>query len=340
MDSFNRLIEQHNIDRVYRLPLVDYERPKQFASAATSHLEYDLRSKYPQAKCLLMLVKSYQGFKMRSTNQDASEQKQPTLSAYYIASNSLYHAGKEIIEQLESHGNFAEKVDIPIKTAFLTANIGQLGRNSLLAIDELGSRFCAQAIVTDAFEAEMIENCIQSKNDCEGCKRCIQACPVGAIDEKGLGTKKCMRTYMDGQAMPQWVMERIPTLLGCEICQQVCLRNANIPAIDEPINIEALFTFENIFEMNAEKKKEIVQYVGKNMLSGGRLRAQALCIAKKMGIEDLPKIIENLGKHNASFSECETKAIQFVSTNIEKTDSLLADISNSSKMFKQFARHL
>lgn len=107
------------------------------------------------------------------------------------------------------------------------AGVGWVGKHSLTIHREEGSWLWLGEVLTRAelaFDAPATDHC-------GTCRRCIDACPTGAILEnlRAVDSRKCL---------PYWNIEQrgeIPAelhrpmgdwLLGCDICQEVCPWNA------------------------------------------------------------------------------------------------------------------
>ncbi|MDO4573404.1 MAG: 4Fe-4S double cluster binding domain-containing protein, partial [Clostridia bacterium] len=123
---------------------------------------------------------------------------------------------------------------------------------------------------------------------CADCGRCQRACPAEAIDETGYHFQKCLRAHMGKERMPDWVMEKMRSMLGCDICQQVCPCNAGlecVPAMPEAFSLERLLKNDI---------REALELVGFNQKSGGRLLAHAAVLAANLNRYDLLPLLEPL----------------------------------------------
>ena len=125
------------------------------------------------------------------------------------------------------------------------AGIGFLGRNHQLIIPQAGSMFFLGEIVTtalsDHYDAPM-------ENRCGTCRRCIDACPTGALTLDACSmfdSKRCLsyQTIENREAIDKAVKPKLGlSIYGCDRCQQVCPWNrfAQPTAIPEFQPSEAL----------------------------------------------------------------------------------------------------
>jgi len=107
------------------------------------------------------------------------------------------------------------------------AGLGAVGKNTLLIQRGVGSYILLGEIITTL---EIAPNEPAPPDPCGSCTRCIDACPTGAIVERGwlVDATKCIsyltiehRGTIDPkyhEAMGDWVF-------GCDICQEVCPHN-------------------------------------------------------------------------------------------------------------------
>lgn len=112
----------------------------------------------------------------------------------------------------------------------LEAGIGFVGRNSMLIVPSgnAGSRvFLAEIITTASIIPDSPS--IVAGDPCEGCDRCLRACPGGAIDSGGVDARRCYSyNTIENRAeeLPESVDLRGRRIYGCDICQDVCPYNS------------------------------------------------------------------------------------------------------------------
>ena len=82
---------------------------------------------------------------------------------------------------------------ISLKHAAELAGIGRINRNYLLTNPQYGNLLWLSAVLTDA--ALIPDNKAQYKT-CDNCNKCVEKCPVGALDDPALfGNKKCDKFF-------------------------------------------------------------------------------------------------------------------------------------------------
>ena len=112
------------------------------------------------------------------------------------------------------------------------AGLGWIGKNTLLLNKTYGSFLFLGEILTDAdltFDTPV-------ENLCKTCTACLEACPVGALEEPGLlNATKCISylTLEHRSPLPEKT-ELHGYLAGCDLCQTVCPYNQKAPSGREP----------------------------------------------------------------------------------------------------------
>lgn len=237
---------------------------------------------FPWASCILLLIRAYQPIKQEFR-----------LPGYYIASNAGYHAANALSKELIARGYRSERLEVPLPALVTQAGLGTLCKNALLDIANFGTRTALFTLVTNACVPQA--KVPSPPSSCGSCTICVNACPVGAIDPKsGLNAQKCLRTYMENAPMPDWVMDKLPGFLGCELCQYACPRNRHIAPQEPAQDVLKAFDIPALLHGEQSVAKELV---GKNMCSGGRLIAQASVLAAQAGKKVLLPDLQSLAAH-------------------------------------------
>lgn len=108
------------------------------------------------------------------------------------------------------------------------AGIGWVGKHSLLINREEGSWFWLGEVIT----AADLAHDAPGTDHCGKCRRCVDACPTGAIleDLHAVDSRKCL-SYWNiehrGPIPPEMHQRMGNWLVGCDICQEVCPWNAH-----------------------------------------------------------------------------------------------------------------
>ena len=167
--------------------------------------------------------------------------EEPTLSAYYLASQTLYESVR---------ANCARPAfRLPLKPILAGYGIGRRGRNGLVAIEGLGTCFAVEAAWSGeeapprawTEEPPLDETCVD-------CGLCLRACPAGALDGAGyVDTARCLRALAAKNAppMPEEAMALTGnSLWGCDLCQRSCPRNAAICPVPMPEEVRAAISLD------------------------------------------------------------------------------------------------
>jgi len=114
------------------------------------------------------------------------------------------------------------------------AGVGWIGRNAMLIHPRLGSHLLLGEVLLTA----EVEPDATLRDACGSCRRCVDACPTGAIVEgRVVDSRRCIayHTIESREAIPPEVAERMGNrVFGCDICQEVCPFNRNEAPAREP----------------------------------------------------------------------------------------------------------
>lgn len=114
------------------------------------------------------------------------------------------------------------------------AGIGWQGRNCQLILPGAGSYFVLGELLlrlpADVYDTPMSPHC-------GTCRRCIEACPAGALDDDGLDARRCLSclTIEHRGPLPDGLGRQMGrSIYGCDRCAEVCPHNRFARPTDVP----------------------------------------------------------------------------------------------------------
>lgn len=127
----------------------------------------------------------------------------------------------------EAQGNlFVDSGPLPERELARRAGIGWVGRHGCLIHPRYGSRIVLGEILTTL----ALPPTSPVAGDCGACRRCLDACPTGALVTPGIiDVRRCLSylTIEHGGAISRALREQQGTrLFGCDACQDACPYNA------------------------------------------------------------------------------------------------------------------
>lgn len=130
-----------------------------------------------------------------------------------------------------SAGAYADTGALNERLLAKLSGIAFIGRNQMAISKRLGSYFFIGYVITNC----EIESDEPDTSKCALCGKCVSACPLGALDED-FNEQKCLSyiTQKKGELSENEIsaMKKAGTIWGCDICQEVCPHNEDIPATD------------------------------------------------------------------------------------------------------------
>ena len=123
------------------------------------------------------------------------------------------------------------------------AGLGRIGKNTMLIHPQLGSTFFLAALLsTEDWEADTPTN---RPDPCNDCRRCLDACPTGALLEPyTLDARRCLNYWtieQRGEIPPDIAAKLGDRFFGCDTCQDVCPWNRSEPSTNgvDPRSLDA-----------------------------------------------------------------------------------------------------
>ena len=223
------------------------------------------------------------------------EHKDPSnLSRYTWATD--YHLVineylKKLIEKLQiinTDAQFSIHCDTsPLADRYMAylAGLGFYGKNNCFISPKWGSYVVIGTILT-TLELEPDTPLTQS---CMGCNRCITACLGQCLghDEFKFDTCKSYLTQKKGEltSEEEHIIAKTPLVFGCDVCQEVCPHNKDIPTTPIP-EFQSVEPYIDIDELDSLTNKEFKAKYGPRAFSwrGKKIlmRNQEIIESKKM----------------------------------------------------------
>lgn len=144
------------------------------------------------------------------------------------------------------------------------AGLGFIGQNRTLIIPGKGS-YCFLGVL--AVDMDLQEEHHDMPTSCGNCKRCLMACPTGALTVDGIDCRRCL-SYLTieyrGAISPNFIGKLGNRIYGCDTCQQACPHNRNAEptseaAFDLPAPIAA-FTRDDWHSLTPERYRELFKH--------------------------------------------------------------------------------
>ena len=180
---------------------------------------------------------------LSSYSRGYDEGAKTKIASYALARD--YHVTiKELLtrlaEQLKAHSPqlryraFTDSAPLAEKSYAVRAGLGWIGRNSLLVTPHHGSMLHLGELVIDD---EVDEYDVPMKAvGCGECRRCIEACPNGAIlANRTIDTRRCISCRTIERESDAEQINLDGWVFGCDACQSVCPYNKCAPLHTNPL---------------------------------------------------------------------------------------------------------
>ena len=174
--------------------------------------------------------------------------------------------------------HFVDSAPVAERYWAVMAGIGAKSRSGMVINENIGGTFLIGGILTDA---EFDRYDTPSYFDpCKGCRRCVDACPSGAISEDGTVEASLCRSYLTiehrGELTPKQagMIAKAPTVFGCDVCLKVCPYNR---ISDEPLPDRFALTAESWLEIGTNRLRKHYGDTPLSRASAKMIRRNAAC---------------------------------------------------------------
>ena len=178
------------------------------------------------------------------------------------------------------------------------AGIGWTGKNTCLIHPRLGSFMLLAELILDV----AVEPDAPSVPHCGTCRRCLDACPTGALPSPGvLDASRCLVTFnieSSGRTPREFWEAQQNWAAGCDICQEVCPFNSPRriapadPELATPLPWQSL-TLRDCIGMTLEQFDAAFQASTLRRLGLKGLRLGAMTAAGNVGADDCTPALKN-----------------------------------------------
>lgn len=172
-----------------------------------------------------------------------------TKIASYALARDYHMTIKEMLRDLASRLKehapdmqfraFTDSAPLAEKSLAVRAGLGWIGRNSLVVTPDFGSMLLLGELVISE-DVDGYDHPLDTVG-CGACRRCVEACPNGAIaEDRSIDTHRCISCRTIEREGATESIRLDGWIFGCDACQTVCPYNQKAP-IHTNVSFDPLF---------------------------------------------------------------------------------------------------
>lgn len=204
-----------------------------------------------------------------------------------VVKDKLYLLLQSINSVAECKGRpFCDSAPVLERYWAVQAGLGWVGRNRQLIIPKAGSHFFLGELLVDI---ELDYDTPFDKSYCGNCRKCIDACPGGALSPTGIDARKCLSylTIEHRGELPENLGEKMKNCFyGCDACLKACPHNR----FAIPTREEAFHSPEKLSQMSDDDWLSLSEEEYSNLFSHSAV--------ERCGYSQLKRNIEVLRRKN------------------------------------------
>ncbi len=188
----------------------------------------DVRKILPAAKTIVILgVYAYDEAALYKNTRRELRGKTARIYNYYPVVRQI---AERVAGFIEERGHKAiQGQHVPLKFVADRIGVGAYGKNGILQTEQYGSYIALRNVLTEVELAP--DHFDKISTGCDGCERCMKACPTGALYAPyKVNPKLCINpiTRRERYIEPHIRSRMQNWIHGCDICQEVCPANKDL----------------------------------------------------------------------------------------------------------------
>ena len=224
---------------------------------------------FPEARSVISFVIGY---------NPSYKQSQPPFVARYSYSEDYHKKIKTMLFRLINTIQadypafnaipYVDTAPISDKVWAQRSGLGWIGKHTLLVNSELGSWLNIGELVCN-ISSDYDE---PMQNHCGMCRKCVDACPNGAITDSGINANRCIAYHTienKAELLPDDI-DLCGYVFGCDICQRACPYNAQVETKIDIAN-ERIEQLQSIADIDKAAFKKMVKNTAMDRINYSQL---------------------------------------------------------------------